>query len=202
MEDEHAPPLRFTEKTWQAIVGVLWDADSERDRNECSEGAKVDIFFDTCVAVTREHANGNSQERVFASEEEEEEEEEDEEAKDNELYAMSYVPHDVIRGMCKDMADLVDKGQEGGALKMLRMIGLWDAVTALMYEEHPFKWKCALFKRAIREFLTETDEHAKWQSLVLGSERTKRWLTRNFGEVMGHPPFHCDLAKFLVNQLF
>lgn len=157
----------------------LFSVDNNRVDEECEED--VDAFFHMCLEVTREQTNdyGPSEEGLN----------------------MFFFSRRVLRVMCQDMAEIVDKGK-WGALEMLRKMGAKAAAETLTLERPLFVWKRALLRRAIRDYLNEKGWKKGWRGLVLGDNTTKMWLTRHMGHVVGDMAIPHHVSSYLVSVLF
>jgi hypothetical protein len=173
---------RFTAKTWNGIMHVLFGIDNDSVNEECDD--TVDWFLDTCLAVTREQGQPSGD-------------------PPEETLCMPFFSLRVLSVMCTDMAVLV--GGQGGSspsLKILMELGASATVDELIIQRPVFTWKRSLFRRAIREYLRETGQRTRWPSLVLGQGTSKRWLTRNLEKVTGEASIPHHTAELLVNTLF
>lgn len=106
-------------------------------------------------------------------------------------------PDMVIRTMCNDMLNVLNRGS---ALSLLRHAGpkaIYDGLIA----NYVNRWKTILYQRAVYEFLFEIDEEGRWDELLLGVKHIRAWLVSRCNYLFDEPTDE-ETAEFIVEMLF
>jgi hypothetical protein len=109
-------------------------------------------------------------------------------------------PKDVINAMCMDTMTLIDNG-DIGALKILRATGTKD-VRDWITDTYKRRWKRALYRRAVWEYLVREKEERRWPPLKLGEDSARNWLSDRFSDLIQKRPIDPATADFIVVVLF
>lgn len=113
---------------------------------------------------------------------------------------MNDYPLEVIKTMCNDMGAVLEKGNYG-ALEMLRSTGARGAEEDLV-SPYLLRWKRALYKRSVWEYLVLTEQQSKWPGLLSGVETERKWLKERMHDVMGNEVADDNTAEFITEMLF
>lgn len=109
-------------------------------------------------------------------------------------------PKDVIMAMCTDTVALIGKGAMG-SLRIMRAAGTREIHRYIM-DEHMKRWKIALYRRAVWEYLVTKKEERLWPNLKLGKDSTRRWLSERFADLVDETSIDPDMAELIVTKLF
>jgi hypothetical protein len=109
-------------------------------------------------------------------------------------------PTEVVKTMSADMLALIEKG-EHGALKLMRATGA-KGVHDDLIANYMKRWKTALYRRAVQQYLVESQQELRWLSLKQCTETARIWLMAELEHVIREEPVEHDVADFIVCMLF
>jgi hypothetical protein len=111
-------------------------------------------------------------------------------------------PAKLVRAMCTDMMELLDRGQ-GSARQLMREAGIKRLEHDLMCSDHMRQWRVLYYRRAVLQYLIEIGEGSMFTDLLSGNRAARGRLMDKVPHMLGEDsPINRNTTEFIVNVLF